>query len=169
MLVTKPLIALMMSAEEKVLPDGWIFLPAGEVVASSECLFIPDDSCPDDDDIDDLAARMGFERGLDTTTVEDICIGVKHINLTPSEDLYVRAFLYYEKFDAFLPSADAPDPPPLDEWRLGLDRKFYDQLGDEIPGSRCRREGCERDAVAMSAFCKKHHFESVNRRPCPFE
>jgi hypothetical protein len=50
-----------------------------------------------------------------------------------------------------------------------LDRRFYESLGAERPGTRCKREGCRRGTVAFSVFCRPHHFGSVKRKTCPFD
>jgi hypothetical protein len=55
------------------------------------------------------------------------------------------------------------------EWRRQEDLKFYDGLGAERAEVACRTAGCGRGCVRMSVFCRVHHFESVNRRACPFE
>lgn len=51
---------------------------------------------------------------------------------------------------------------------LGMDRTFYDSLGDERPNVRCRHPGCPRGCVQFSVFCRPHHFESLKKRPSPF-
>jgi prepilin-type N-terminal cleavage/methylation domain-containing protein len=48
------------------------------------------------------------------------------------------------------------------------DRDFYDLLGVERKGTRCRHVGCTRGTVAMSAFCRRHHYEQVQGHACPF-
>ncbi|EDY16489.1 hypothetical protein CfE428DRAFT_6020 [Chthoniobacter flavus Ellin428] len=53
--------------------------------------------------------------------------------------------------------------------RRELDRQFYDSLGDERPDLPCRHEGCPRGSIQFSVFCRPHHFESLYRRPCPFQ
>lgn len=55
------------------------------------------------------------------------------------------------------------------EAELIRDREFYDALGLERSAIPCRRAGCTRGAVSLSAFCKRHHFESIHGRGCPFE
>jgi hypothetical protein len=49
------------------------------------------------------------------------------------------------------------------------DQAFFERLGDERPEPRCAAQGCSRGAIAQSIFCRRHHFEMVMRRPCPFE
>ncbi len=57
----------------------------------------------------------------------------------------------------------------LAEWRLQQDRVFYDSLDQEDPSKACRSPGCNRGTVKFSVFCRRHHFENVQNRPCPFE
>lgn len=57
----------------------------------------------------------------------------------------------------------------LDEWQLSMDRQFYDNLGPERPDVPCRAPGCNRGAIAYSLLCRAHHFQSVQRRPSPFD
>ena len=49
------------------------------------------------------------------------------------------------------------------------DRKFIADLGPERPDEPCRHQGCVRGAVAHSVLCPAHHFESVIKRPYPFD
>jgi hypothetical protein len=48
------------------------------------------------------------------------------------------------------------------------DRAFYDCLGAERPTIPCRDDGCTRGSISLSVFCRRHHFENVKGRPCPF-
>jgi hypothetical protein len=48
------------------------------------------------------------------------------------------------------------------------DRDFYDSLGAEREGVPCRHAGCTRGAVSRSVLCRRHHFEQVQGRACPF-
>jgi len=63
----------------------------------------------------------------------------------------------------------AVDPPPVEDKQRRLDRKFYDSLGPEDSSRPCRREGCQRGAILNSVVCKRHHFEMIERRDCPFD
>ena len=83
-----------------------------------------------------------------------------------------------EHADALLSPAQPTVEPPWEEFealpgqkaaRLRMDRDFYDALGAERPNVPCRSAGCPRGAVALSALCRRHHFEQVERRPCPFD
>ncbi len=57
----------------------------------------------------------------------------------------------------------------LADWKLQQDRSFYDSLVQENPSTACRSPDCNRGTVRFSIFCRRHHFESVQKRPCPFE
>lgn len=153
------------------LPDGWLHLPHRNLAETTVCLFIPSDDAEEDEDATAAkAAELGFPiEGLDNQTMQDLARGALLLDPDASDALLVRAFLYYHRFDAFLPSIDAPDPPAPEQALLKMDRDFYDSLGPESQDMRCRREGCTRGTVYLSAFCRKHHFENVRKRPCPFE
>jgi hypothetical protein len=56
----------------------------------------------------------------------------------------------------------------LRAWRHQQDREFYETLGEERASVPCRADGCKRGAVEFSVLCRVHHFESVQKRPCPF-
>jgi hypothetical protein len=57
----------------------------------------------------------------------------------------------------------------LRAWQHQQDREFYGVLGEERPSIPCRTEGCTRGAIRLSVLCRVHHFESVKKRPCPFQ
>lgn len=54
------------------------------------------------------------------------------------------------------------------EARLASDREFYESLGPEHAEKPCRAVGCDRGSVAFSVLCRRHHFENVVKRTCPF-
>lgn len=65
----------------------------------------------------------------------------------------------------------APDPAhdaKVKAWQLEQDRKFCELLAEERADVPCRSDGCTRGAVQFSVLCRVHHFESVRKRPCPF-
>jgi hypothetical protein len=72
------------------------------------------------------------------------------------------------RFDLSRRGRPPPDPPPSSETQARLDREFYELLGDERPEQPCQRERCERGAISHSALCRKHHFENIRGRQCPF-
>jgi len=59
-------------------------------------------------------------------------------------------------------------PSQIRRFNLQRDREFYDVLGAERPAAPCQSEGCTRGAIEHSVLCRVHHFESVQKRPCPF-
>lgn len=115
------------------------------------------------------AVAQGYPvEGLDSDSIAEIVIGARQLVDAPSDELLLEAFVYYLRFDAFLPYAGAPDPPPVEEIQLAADREFYASLGDERPAVRCRAPRCQRGAVELSVFCRVHHFEMIRKKACPF-
>jgi hypothetical protein len=68
-----------------------------------------------------------------------------------------------------LRSADAPAPPTTEEKQRQRDLEFYERLGAEDLSRKCKRDGCSRGAVQQSVLCRRHHFEMIQRRNCPFD
>lgn len=75
----------------------------------------------------------------------------------------------------FVSAETSPDvmlenqPYLTSELRKIHDAKIYwDLLGDETGPEICKKDGCMRKKIALSAFCKIHHFENVRKEPCPF-
>jgi hypothetical protein len=156
---------MIRSAANDELPYGWLYLPRDEIKPHTECVLLMDDT----DDLPKIGAALGFpDEGLSTDDLKDIFHCAQRLVTNPSDDVMVRAFSYYLKFDAYLPSIDAPDPLSPEVVQRDLDREFYQSLGAEREGTVCRKAGCGRGAVAFSIFCKPDHFESVKQRPCPF-
>jgi len=58
---------------------------------------------------------------------------------------------------------------PSPEALLRADRSFYELLGAERSDKPCRQADCPRGAISHSVLCRRHHFEMVRRRPCPFD
>ena len=48
------------------------------------------------------------------------------------------------------------------------DYAFYRRLGLERSDVTCKHTGCTRGAIALSVFCRVHHFEQVRKKACPF-
>jgi len=63
----------------------------------------------------------------------------------------------------------AADPPPVETPEQRWDREFYSKLGPEDPSRPCKHEGCSRGAIRNSVMCRRHHFEMIKRRDCPFD
>jgi len=162
---------LLRQAAHGTLPRGWIYLPEGQPGTHTEVLFIPSDAFEDVEGQEAFAREQGFPReGLERDDIESIyAVAVRDLSPELTDDQLLEAFLYYWRYDAFLPKFGAPSPPSRDEVLLRLDREFYDMLGDEDASRQCRTPGCSRGTVQLSVFCRKHHFEMVRKRPCPFE
>ena len=45
---------------------------------------------------------------------------------------------------------------------------FWDLLGEEKGPETCKIEGCMRQRIELSVFCRIHHFENVRKEACPF-
>ena len=114
------------------LGKGWIYLPETTSLSlSTPCLIVagPDPET-DERGIATAAVAHGFPvEGLDCDTVEDIAVSSQRFADPPPADLLLESFIYYWRFDAFLPAPGAPEPPPLKKSRRRLDREFYDLLG----------------------------------------
>jgi hypothetical protein len=153
-------------------PDGWLLLPS-EGPISADTLGTLRDIGGDDmaDQDSDTVLVGGFELApsVGGDTLHDICQGAQRLQPLPSDETLVEALDYYLRFDAFLPALGAPEPPPFEEINAQIDRAFWDQIGEENLDRPCRREGCGRGSVAFSVLCRVHHFESVMRKPCPFD
>ena len=59
-------------------------------------------------------------------------------------------------------------PSEKEDRRQRLDQEFYNKLGPEDPSRRCKHAGCNRGAVRFSVLCKRHHFEMIEYRDCPY-
>lgn len=145
----------------------WLYLPASELLTpDTPCLLIAETT----DENLDLANSLGFPReGLDGQTIRDTAVWAQHFSNPPSDELLLESFNYYLEFDAFFPNPGAAPPPSPSEIARKLDREFYDSLGPEMPDTTCRAPNCSRGTVAHSVMCKKHHFEMVMRKECPFD
>jgi hypothetical protein len=159
-------IALRAAAAGK-LEQGWLYLPTSEKpTPDTPCLLV--DPGPDDDP-EAIALERGFPtEGLDTATIEDTAKCACLFRNPPTDALLLESFVYYWRFDAWLPFPGAPDPPPREETKKRLDREFFEALGEERRGETCRSQGCERGAIHQSVFCRVHHYEMIKGEPCPF-
>ena len=160
-------------ALQGTLAKGWLYLPEVEALRlDTPCLLVSDaelDLDASDVNVPAIASDSGFPvEGLDSQTLAAVTSWCRQFEAGPSKELLLESFIYYWKWDAFLPEAGAPDPPSPEDSRLLQDRAFYDRLGPETPDTPCKRPECERGAIPLSSFCKAHHFESVMKRPCPF-
>jgi hypothetical protein len=73
---------------------------------------------------------------------------------------------YFEPAFEPLRVLDVPYKPPL-SW---LRREYHSwSLDPEVGPETCRRTGCARLRVNMSVLCRRHHFESIQLLPYPFD
>lgn len=98
-------------------------------------------------------------------------------NVSPERTLALWSALAEKRFgeieaEPWLPGDGYVQTPEraraIAEWQQQQDREFYDALGDERRDVPCREPGCTRGAVELSVLCRRHHFEMVKRRCCPF-
>ena len=152
-------------AVSKSLEYGWLYLPnAATPTLDTPCLLVSDEEYPQA-----LAEENGFpQEGLDTDDIEGTVQCARQFQEHPSDDLLLESFIYYWRFDAWLPKPDAPDPPSWDEVKRTMDREYFEGLGVERQGVLCKKEGCARGAIASSVFCRVHHFEMIKKEVCPF-
>jgi hypothetical protein len=150
---------------------GWVYFrePATPTL-DTECLLVSDEDLNSDGDIPKEARQAGFLiEGLDTDSIKDCLLWAEQLADRRSSAVDLESFIYYWRFDAFLPYVGAPEPPPPEVAMLNFDREFYESLGPENMETPCRCEGCPRGAVKYSVFCRIHHFESIRKKDCPFD
>ena len=153
--------------------DDWLFI-AGDAVDLSldtEAELSPVET-DEENEFEEILPAGYFERGLRSTidyqTLED-CIQWSDRLTGKADDLAASKIIrYYLRFDAWPDRLDAPDPPPAHEIIARLDREFYEKLGEERPGTKCKRDECTRGTVQFSVLCRPHHFESIKGKPSPY-
>ncbi len=157
-------------AKQRQLPEAWLYLPADtEWTVDTIGEFIDwENEEKDADEIPLVAKEKNLHETLDHGTIEQVVDWADRLTGGHDDAARLDIFRYYFKFDAFPDRLGAPDPPPAHEIIQRLDREFYDSLGDERTGTKCRHEGCNRGTVRFSVFCKTHHFEQIKRKLCPF-
>jgi len=153
--------------------NTWLYLPGESVQWTLETeAFLLDPEFDDETDesvLPDGYADKGLRETLDTPTIADCVKWADRLVGRADDAVRLESFLYYNRFDAFLPKIGAPVPPSPEEIRRRTDLEFYDKLGPEDSKSRCKHEDCSRGVVRFSVFCKRHHFEMIQHRECPFE
>ena len=154
--------AALRSAASKELEYGWLYLPNAENPSlETPCLLISGY----EEDSHLVAAANGFPKdGLDTEDLEETANCARLFQDPPRDDLLLESFIYYWRFDAWLPGPGAPEPPSQEETQ----RQYYEMLGVERQGVPCRKESCSRGAISNSVLCRVHHFEMIRKIPCPF-
>lgn len=155
------------------LAPGWLYLAEFPPASLDEiCLLYADDldEEEDDSDIPAVAISAGFpQEGLSQQDLASVTKWVRQFEDPPSDDLLFESYVYYLRFDAFLPEPGAKDPLPEAEARVLREREFYDALGAETSEEKSREPGCVSRALRFGVLCRAHHFENVTKRPCPFE
>jgi len=154
----------------KELGPGWVyFREQTDPTLDTECLLLFDDDLDSEDDIPPKARHAGFlVEGLDTETIEDCLLRSQQFGAEDNLLADLESCIYYWRFDTFLPYLGAPKPPPPDVVTKNLDRQFYQSLGHERASTPCRAQNCSRGAIQYSVFCRVHHFENIQKKPCPF-
>lgn len=151
---------------------GWIFLPnTSNITLDVLCMVVPDD---DDAEVDERgipleASRRGFvKEGLNRDMIEDVIAWARRFKNPPTVDVIFEGYQYYLAHDA-LPAHPGAEKPALpSDILLTQDRRFYDSLGGPSD-IECEASGCQRMAITMSTRCRRHHFEMVTGRSCPFD
>ena len=165
---------LSQAAEE--LPDVWLYLPGDHnhwTLDTEAFLLDPDafETNPQTHEpiLPSELTSKDLREALDTRTITDCVKWADRLASRADDAVRFASFIYYVRFDAFLPKIGATDPPPWEETQRRLDLEFYDRLGPEDSSRLCQHDGCNRGAVRFSVFCKRHHFEMMKHRECPFE
>jgi len=149
----------------------WLFLPGNDSEWSLETqVFFPDlDDETGEPNIEPQHYSLGLKETLDLGTIESVVSWADRLVGKVDDEVRFESFLYYYRFDAFLPKVGAPDPPPADVIMRNLDLQFYDGLGAERVEKPCSEPGCQRGSVKFSVLCRPHHFENVRKKKCPFD
>jgi hypothetical protein len=127
-----------------------------------------------DEETDEESDPTGFvERGLNVTidaeTVKQSIEWADKLAGVADNSAAARIIRYYIRFDGWPERLDAPDPDSPEVSNLRFYKQFVESLGDERPEVICRKDDCERGAIELSAFCRRHHFENIYRSvPYPF-
>ena len=154
--------------------DDWLYLmeDGEELRLDSEAELDSSGTFDEADDLREILPEGFEERGLHSTidyvTLQNCIEWADRLAGGPDPAAACDVIRYYLRFDAFPDRLGAPTPPPREETQARLDREFYNILGEERSGIKCRREGCSRGAILHSVLCRPHHFESIKGRPSPF-
>jgi len=159
--------------KHEISSDYWLYISGDDKTLSLDTeadLGIPEFDEENDLEIDPpgFSAR-GLRVTIDKDTLVDCIKWGDHLAGRTDDEAAAKIIRYYVRFDATPQTLDAPDPPPVEETLRWLDREFCDKLGPEDSSRKCRREGCSRGTIDLSVFCRRHHFESIQRRTYPFD
>jgi hypothetical protein len=114
-------------------------------------------------------AERGLQNTIDMQSVESCIDWADHLSDSQDDKAVVHVLRYYILFDAWPDTLNAHDPPSPEESLRQIDREFCDKLGPEDATKQCRHVGCSRGVVKLSVFCRRHHFENIQKRPYPFD
>jgi hypothetical protein len=68
----------------------------------------------------------------------------------------------------FVPFGELVFEPTAEFHRLA-DRDFWVGLGSEQGPEQCKIPACGRLHISLSTLCRRHHYENVRGRACPFD
>ena len=158
------------SRSRRDLPEGWLYLPANSTwELETEGLFLDwETEEKDEEEVPVIAKNQNLAETVDAATIEQIVDWADRLAERSDDSARLDVFRYYCRFDAFPDGLGAPDPPPAADVRRLLDLKFFDSLGAERAETSCQADGCDRGAIPFSVFCRRHHFEQIKKRRCPF-
>lgn len=154
--------------------EDWLLISGdgADLSLDTDCALALIEIDEDSGDYEEIIPSELQERGLHSTidyeTVKDSIDWGDRLAGRQDDAAAAEMIRYYIRFDSWPDRLGAPDPPSPEEIISHLDREFFDSLGHEREGTRCRREGCSRGAVLFSAFCARHHFENIKNKLCPF-
>lgn len=148
---------------------GWLYIAGASVDLS-----LTTDAelgCPNfDEEIESAGfAEDNLRPTIDIRTLTDCIEWADRLSGSNDDNAVLDIIRYYIRFDAWPETLNTPGPPPPEESIRNLDRQFADQLGPEDQSKPCRHDDCDRGTVTLSVFCHRHHFESIQNRPYPFD
>jgi hypothetical protein len=157
-------------AKRRNIPEGWLYLPANSAweLETEGLLLDQEFEDKDRDEVPLVAKKQSLAETVDAETIVQVVDWADRLAGRRDDLARLDVFRYYCRFDAFPDRLGAPDPPPATEVRRLLDLKYFESLGAERPETKCQADGCDLGAIPMSVFCRRHHFEQIKKRPCPF-
>jgi hypothetical protein len=171
-LKTVPLIEALRQARVG-LPAGGLFPPLNEPLrATTLCLLLSVDEINARSEQAAAIRRKGYLEGLDTDSLQHVVRAADQLQSRAADELLLKCFRFYWKFDKTLQNIDAADVPSDNEVIIrDEDRKFYESLGPERERADhpCGYRGCSRGAIRNSTLCRSHHFQMIRRRPYPLD
>src|SRR5437016_5906076 len=100
-------------------PDAWLFLPSESStwnLDSDAILINPEyDDATDEQVLPEVVKQNDLRETIDTQTIADCVRWADRLAGRADDLVRLESFLYYVRWDAFLPKIGAPDPPPIEE------------------------------------------------------